>query len=102
MDIGAPLKAANQQDRVPILVSRLDGLNEDRVKRIIDDSLLLREWDGQAQPISMHVGRSLRKRTSFPATHFMSLPYLSWRVVLIGDPLYRPYKKKDQLKLPTP
>lgn len=25
-------------------------------------------------------------------SYFASLPYLSWRVVLIGDPLYRPYK----------
>jgi len=27
-------------------------------------------------------------------TYFLSLPYLSWKMVLIGDPLYRPFKKK--------
>lgn len=31
-------------------------------------------------------------RYSLVETYFMSLPYLSWRMVLIGDPLYRPYK----------
>jgi hypothetical protein len=24
--------------------------------------------------------------------YIVSLPYLSWRMVLIGDPLYRPFK----------
>jgi uncharacterized protein (TIGR03790 family) len=26
--------------------------------------------------------------------YFLSTPYLSWRMVLLGDPLYRPYKKR--------
>lgn len=25
--------------------------------------------------------------------YYVSLPYLSWKMVLVGDPLYRPYKK---------
>jgi uncharacterized protein (TIGR03790 family) len=25
--------------------------------------------------------------------YFLSLPYLSWKMVLVGDPLYRPFKK---------
>ena len=24
--------------------------------------------------------------------YFLSLPYLSWQMVLVGDPLYRPFK----------
>jgi len=28
-------------------------------------------------------------------SYFLSLPYLSWRMVLVGDPLYRPFKKRD-------
>jgi uncharacterized protein (TIGR03790 family) len=31
---------------------------------------------------------------SLVETYFLSLPYLSWKMVLIGDPLYRPFKKK--------
>jgi len=26
--------------------------------------------------------------------YLISLPYLSWQMVLIGDPLYRPFKSK--------
>jgi uncharacterized protein (TIGR03790 family) len=26
--------------------------------------------------------------------YFLSLPYLSWRMVLVGDPLYRPFRQK--------
>jgi len=28
--------------------------------------------------------------------YFLSLPYLSWQMVLVGDPLYRPFKNTDQ------
>jgi uncharacterized protein (TIGR03790 family) len=27
--------------------------------------------------------------------YFLSLPYLSWQMVLVGDPLYRPFKNKE-------
>ena len=26
--------------------------------------------------------------------YFLSLPYLSWQMILVGDPLYRPFKTK--------
>lgn len=29
-------------------------------------------------------------------SYFLSLPYLSWQMVLIGDPLYRPFRNKLQ------
>jgi uncharacterized protein (TIGR03790 family) len=29
-------------------------------------------------------------------SYFLSLPYLSWRMVLVGDPLYRPFMNKAQ------
>ncbi|MDX2495558.1 MAG: TIGR03790 family protein, partial [Desulfuromusa sp.] len=28
-------------------------------------------------------------------SYFLSLPYLSWQMVLIGDPLYRPFRNSD-------
>jgi uncharacterized protein (TIGR03790 family) len=28
--------------------------------------------------------------------YYLSLPYLSWRMVLIGDPLYRPFKQRSK------
>jgi uncharacterized protein (TIGR03790 family) len=31
---------------------------------------------------------------SLVETYYLSLPYLSWKMVLIGDPLYRPFKEK--------
>ena len=33
-------------------------------------------------------------RHNLVESYFMSLPYLSWRMILIGDPLYRPYKNR--------
>jgi uncharacterized protein (TIGR03790 family) len=27
--------------------------------------------------------------------YFLSLPFLSWQMVLVGDPLYRPFKKRE-------
>jgi len=29
-------------------------------------------------------------------SYFLSLPYLSWQMVLIGDPLYRPFRNRPQ------
>jgi len=29
-------------------------------------------------------------------SYFLSLPYLSWQMVLVGDPLYRPFKNRQQ------
>ena len=29
-------------------------------------------------------------------SYFLSLPYLSWRMVLVGDPLYRPFKNSKR------
>jgi uncharacterized protein (TIGR03790 family) len=34
----------------------------------------------------------LQERLSLGETYFFSNPFLSWRMVLIGDPLYRPFK----------
>ena len=31
---------------------------------------------------------------SLVETSFLSLPYLSWKMVLVGDPLYKPFNKK--------
>lgn len=31
-------------------------------------------------------------------SYFLSLPYLSWRMVLVGDPLYRPFKNTKSLQ----
>lgn len=31
-------------------------------------------------------------RPSLVESYYLSLPYLSWQMVLVGDPLYRPYK----------
>ncbi len=31
-------------------------------------------------------------------TYILSLPYLSWKMVLIGDPLYRPFKNSSEKK----
>ncbi|MFH0729387.1 MAG: TIGR03790 family protein [Pseudomonadota bacterium] len=33
---------------------------------------------------------------SLAECYFLSLPYLSWKMVLVGDPLYRPFKKRAQ------
>ena len=30
-------------------------------------------------------------------SYFLSLPYLSWQMVLVGDPLYRPFKNSNRL-----
>ncbi|OQX15773.1 MAG: hypothetical protein BWK76_12595 [Desulfobulbaceae bacterium A2] len=32
-------------------------------------------------------------RLSLVESYFLSLPYLSWQMVLVGDPLYRPYRQ---------
>ena len=29
-------------------------------------------------------------------SYFFSLPHLSWKMVLIGDPLYRPFARQGQ------
>ncbi|HHO76416.1 MAG TPA: TIGR03790 family protein, partial [Deltaproteobacteria bacterium] len=34
-------------------------------------------------------------RYTLVETYFMSLPYLSWKMVLIGDPLYRPFLRRS-------
>jgi len=32
--------------------------------------------------------------------YFVSLPYLSWQMVLVGDPLYLPFKKRTETNVP--
>ena len=32
--------------------------------------------------------------------YYRSSPFLSWRQILIGDPLYRPFMKKPAIRLP--
>ena len=34
-------------------------------------------------------------RLSLVECYYLSLPVLSWQMVLVGDPLYRPFKKND-------
>ncbi len=31
---------------------------------------------------------------SLAESYYLSLPYISWKMVLIGDPMYRPFMKK--------
>lgn len=33
-------------------------------------------------------------RYTLVESYYLSLPYLSWKMILIGDPLYRPFKKR--------
>ncbi len=36
------------------------------------------------------------ERRTLVESYFMSLPFVSWRMVLIGDPLYRPFKNRRE------
>ncbi len=107
-------------DRV-FLVSRLDGPDPGVVRRIIDGSLAVerrglsgiayfdarwpRPEDGkelagyalydkflQAFPVpEVFFGLLVSGRLCLVECYALSLPFLSWQVVLIGDPLYRPF-----------
>lgn len=37
-------------------------------------------------------------KLSLVEAYFLSTPYLSWQMVLVGDPLYRPYKNRQMPK----
>lgn len=37
-------------------------------------------------------------RLSLVECYYLSLPFLSWKMILIGDPLYRPFKKRFNAK----
>lgn len=38
----------------------------------------------------------LQGRLTLVECYFLTLPYLSWQMVLVGDPMYRPFKKRRE------
>ncbi|MDD2335120.1 MAG: TIGR03790 family protein [Geobacteraceae bacterium] len=49
----------------------------------------------QAFPVpEVFFGIVTEGKYSLVEAYFLSLPYLSWQMVLVGDPLYRPYKNR--------
>lgn len=49
----------------------------------------------QAFPLpEVFFGLLLEGPLSLAETYFLSLPFLSWQMVLLGDPLYRPFKNR--------
>jgi uncharacterized protein (TIGR03790 family) len=50
----------------------------------------------QAFPVpELFFGLLLEGPLSLVETYFLSLPFLSWQMVLLGDPLYRPFKNRE-------
>ena len=50
----------------------------------------------QAFPVpEVFFGTLLDGYYTLAETYFLSLPYISWQMVLVGDPLYRPFKNKN-------
>ena len=53
--------------------------------------------DAFPHPIEFY-GLLMTGRYSLAETYFLTEPYLSWRIILIGDPLYNPFKNNPQVK----
>jgi len=48
----------------------------------------------QAFPLpEIFFGTLVERRLSVAECYLLSVPYLSWKMVLVGDPLYRPFRK---------
>ena len=45
-------------------------------------------------PADLFFRRVAEGQYSLVESYFLSLPHLSWRMVLVGDPLYRPFKQR--------
>lgn len=56
--------------------------------------------DAFPQPVEFF-GLLLSGRYTLVETYFLAMPYLSWRMALIGDPLYNPFKTKPLIKDPA-
>ena len=49
----------------------------------------------QAFPVpEMFFGLLVNSPLTLAECYFLSTPYLSWQMVLVGDPLYRPFKNR--------
>jgi uncharacterized protein (TIGR03790 family) len=53
--------------------------------------------DAFPQPVEFF-GLLLSGRYTLAETYFLASPYMSWRMTLIGDPLYTPFKSKPLIK----
>jgi uncharacterized protein (TIGR03790 family) len=78
------------------------GSSQGWCKRMLEDGVAatvgpVAEPYVQAFPVpDIFFGLLTDGRFALAEAYFLSMPYLSWQMVLIGDPLYRPYKRRVQ------
>ncbi|MEJ2201700.1 MAG: TIGR03790 family protein [Desulfuromonadaceae bacterium] len=83
------------------------GSSQGWCKRMLEDGVAatigpVSEPYVQAFPVpELFCGSLIDGYYSLVEAYFLSLPYLSWQMVLVGDPLYRPFKNNGNEQHPA-